>query len=175
MTHRKTKHPSQQRCRYYLKQACIFETDDCWYMHPLNSGEKSVAGSSGYACNKCGVIVAENGDLKKHMKECHPRTVAICRKFIEGNCNLSDKSCWFLHVEQDFKNEMSEDQATLDEASDVDGKNDKHVDEEQKMNDSVFYKAQVKAPPDQMSQLIEIVKNMALQVMNIEKITQNIQ
>ena len=70
---------------------------------------------------------------------------------------------------------MSEDQATLDEASDENGKNDKHVDEEHKKNDSVFYKAQVKAPPDQMSQLIEIVKNMALQVMNIEKITQIIQ
>ena len=83
-----------------------------------------MAGTSGYACDKCDVIVAENRDLKKHMKECHPRTVAICRKFVEGKCNLPDKSCWFLHVEQDFENKIAEDKATLDEASDVIGKND---------------------------------------------------
>ena len=77
-----------------------------------------------------------------------------------------------MHQEQnDVANESPDQYIIPDEGSDLPGMVDDNHDEK----DSFFYKVHKKTPPDQMNQLIEIIKSLAIQVKNIEKLFQKTQ
>ena len=52
-------------------------------------------------CNFCEEKFIEHGELMKHKKMKHKGKVAICWKFLTGNCIFGDASCWFLHSESE--------------------------------------------------------------------------
>ena len=81
--------------------------------------------------------------------------MAKCRDFIKGKCNLNE-SCWFLHeeTEKEIKNQ-----------------NGKSEDLEKEATESSFQKASDKTPPDQENILGEILKQMTIQMKNLEMIT----
>ena len=47
MNHRRDAHPTNRKCRYFLKGECVFQ-DDCWYSHetPKLTGTKPQANHS---------------------------------------------------------------------------------------------------------------------------------
>ena len=107
-------------------------------------------------CNKCELEFKERSELRIHMKKTHASTVARCWKFKDGNCNLSNGSCWFIHEEN---SPHKENDVTMEEAPET-------------TNNSVFHEAMQKTPPDQMSQLITIITKLTLKVENLEKMAQ---
>ena len=155
-------------------QSCIFENDECWYRHEVvyDSGSApgaNIASTAGYDCRKCEYKAKEQSNLMKHMKEVHPKDVSKCWKFTMGNCKLSEEACWFKHKDgKNLEKESSQDDVKLGKNSEIVEENDVIMDEEYKTNDSDFQEAQEKTPPDQMSHLIEIVMNLALQMKNME-------
>ena len=87
----------------------------------------------------------------------HRNEVAKCRDFERGQCNLDDESCWFIHNEKEEAMEV----ITLDKTETKD-----------KDAESVFCKDAKKTPPDQKSLLTEIIKQMTIQMKNLEMMTQ---
>ena len=151
MTHRKEEHESNKTCRYFLKNSCLFDAKDCWYKHEKRKEEERKE----HNCKSCEENFAEIGDLRKHIKRNHTNEVAKCRDFIKGKCNLNE-SCWFLHeeTEKETKNQ-----------------NGKSEDLEKEATESSFQKASDKTPPDQENILGEILKQMTIQMKNLEMIT----
>ena len=88
-----------------------------------------------------------------HMKKEHSNMVPQCRNFIQGNCELSNDFCWFVHE----VNETNSDEKK-------DAKND--------FDNPVFREAQEKTLPDLMS-VMTMIKKLSLQVENIVKMTQS--
>ena len=155
MNHRKLEHPSKKICRYFLKETCDFQSEECWYRHVKKSDANSNESTEEHDCNKCEIIFTQKSDLMKHLKKEHPTTVPKCRNYMQGKCHLTEELCWFAHpiivVDEIHKNNVADKKAE---------------------DDSVFHEAQEKTPPDQMSYLIEIVTKLALKVKNIERMTQ---
>jgi hypothetical protein len=152
MNHRKSEHPSNKICRFFLKEECFFESDMCWYRHFSKSSDILDNSRVVHVCNKCEETFTEKSELMKHLKQVHPTTVQKCRNYAEGNCNLSNDYCWFAHPENEDQDVI------LDKAQE----------------DSVFHKVQEKTPPDQMNHLIEVITKLAMQVRNLEKMSQNV-
>ena len=99
MNHRKLEHASSKICRYFKLNKCIFDASDCWYKHPASSfTEKEV--DLGHACDKCEKVFESKSDLMKHRKTEHGSVISKCRKFAQGNCDYTDSTCWFSHIEQ---------------------------------------------------------------------------
>ena len=151
MNHRRTEHPSNKLCRYFQDESCRFDAETCWYKHENKVKPDSGKLSNTCKCTECEHIFSDKGNLMKHMKTDHPKIVPMCRNFLQGNCNLSDNSCWFNHEKDDRNMNV----------------------EENELNNSVFHMAPEKIPPDQISLLMTMIKKLSLQVENLEKITQN--
>ena len=135
MNHRKLEHPSTKTCRFFLKKACIFVADECWYKHQSTTEVKPEVEGSNHGCKYCDFKGAQKSDLMKHMKEYHLKTVAKCRNYLQQNCNLPESICWFMHQEQnDVANESPDQYIIPDEGSDLPGMVDDNHDEK----DSVF-------------------------------------
>jgi hypothetical protein len=101
MEHRKAEHSSSKMCRYFRKKMCDFDQDSCWYSHATESSEDlHEDGVSGNDCNQCGKVFKTKSDLMKHILAEHKKRVAKCRNFLQGNCNLDEMSCWFIHDEE---------------------------------------------------------------------------
>ena len=155
-----------------MKNACIWEADRCWYKHQSTTEEKPEVEGSNHSCKYCDFKCGQKSDLMKHMKEYHSKSVAKCRNYLQKNCNLPESICWFMHHERNDEANVSPDEYVIpDEESDSPGMDDDDNDEK----DSVFYKVHEKTPPDQMNQLIEIIKSLAIQVKNMEKFAQKTQ
>ena len=72
MNHRKIEHPSNNICRYFLKQECDFDSETCWYLHkekPINEEKKS---EMKFVCNNCEREFEDRSVLMKHKKVMHP-------------------------------------------------------------------------------------------------------
>ena len=87
----------------------------------------------------------------KHKKKDHSTTVQTCEKYQKNNCDRTDKSCWFKHcLEERNKNQ---------DISGCEGK-------------QVFQEAQSQLiPPDQISQMMDLLKNMWSKMEMIQKPT----
>ena len=92
--------------------------------------------------------------LMNHRREEH-KSNKPCRYFLENRCIYEAKKCWYMHKE---KTQMTHELM-------IDG----NVNEEGQ--DSVFYNAINKNPPDQMNLLSEIIKQMTIQMKNLQTIT----
>jgi hypothetical protein len=69
--------------------------------HHGELGSKDSMESNSLACNFCEEKFVKHGDLMSHKKKKHGNKVAICWKFLAGNCIFGDASCWFLHSESE--------------------------------------------------------------------------
>ena len=67
--------------------------------HHSELGSNDSIHTDSLACNFCEEKFIKHGDLMSHKKKMHSEKVAICWKFLAGNCILGDASCWFLHSE----------------------------------------------------------------------------
>ena len=151
MNHRKAEHPSNKICRYFKKNSCWFDVDDCWYKHPNEEIMLNPTISAEFPCKECEQIFNEKKELNKHMKVKHARSVQKCRDYEIGSCKRSNENCWFIHEAQTKQ---------VEEASSED------VNEEQ-----VFPKVQENLPPDQSKQIMEMLTKLSIKVKNLENLT----
>ena len=90
-----------------------------------------------------------------HRKKEHREKVPSCRRFRQGDCELSDDSCWFIH----------------EEITDNDG--DTFVDMETEVSEQkeegFFHKVQEKAPPDQLKLILERLDMLSVQVYQLKR------
>ena len=114
------------------------------------------------SCNECEKEFVQKPDLMKHIKKYHSKTVAKCRDYRTGNCNLADDTCWFMHEEKPNKGNESTDEEEIT------------LEEDKVTTNSDFREDMEKTPPDQMSQLVEIIKKLTIKVEHLEKLAQNI-
>ena len=52
-----------------------------------------------YNCKDCESKFGSKSNLMMHRKKEHREKVPRCRRFRQGDCELSDDSCWFIHEE----------------------------------------------------------------------------
>ena len=126
MIHRKESHRhAVASCKNYQEGKCPFTSEKCWWNH----FQKSISDekTDEVACYNCDEKFKSKNDMMMHRKSKHEKLVRACFNFLENNCRLQDKFCWFLHEEK---------------AIETDGdnnKNDKKDTSEQE--NSVFWKA----------------------------------
>ena len=155
MNHRKLEHASSKICRYFKLNKCIFDASDCWYKHPASSfTEKEV--DLGHACDKCEKVFESKSDLMKHRKTEHGSVISKCRKFAQGNCDYTDSTCWFSHIEQ---NENLDDNTSNNHETEI--------------KDNFFHMAQDKTPPDYMTRIMGLIDKLSMQVKNLENKSMN--
>ena len=141
MNHRKKDHPSSKTCRYFKKDCCIFDEDTCWYRHSVKQTNFEENVVSDYPCKECDKLFGSRPELMKHKKQQHKESVSKCKDFIQGSCTLSTYSCWFLHEESGDKNETEQ----------------------------VFHMDQDRIPPDYVQTVLEMIKNLSLQIEELKK------
>ena len=147
MNHRKLVHPSKKTCRYFLKQECVFDEDSCWYVHKKENTEKNEGVY--FKCDDCESIFPHTSELMKHKKQMHKSQVPECLYFLQGTCKRNNNTCWFLHKNEDSR-EVNE---NFDE----------------KIENLDFQKAEKKAPPDQMTVMMNRISNLSLKVEQLQK------
>ena len=159
MNHRKSEHPSSKKCRYFLSEKCMFDAKSCWYRHGIESSEElSGSRSADVACNQCENVFTSKTDLMKHLKADHKSKVAKCRNYAQGNCSLTEMSCWFLHEKQKVKNDIEDHIGNVHETE---------------VNEQVFQNAQEKTPPDQIIKIMNLIEKLSIQVEKLEKNVMN--
>ena len=89
-----------------------------------------------HSCQECDTVFKTQSELLKHKKQKHKNSVSRCRDYLQGKCERDENSCGFLHDEQYMETEQ------------------------------VFHYAQEKTPPDQISLMINSMKE---QIMNSMK------
>ena len=147
MNHRKSEHPTNKVCRYFLLSQCKFDENVCWYSH-----EDKPKSQSENACNECDENFTKKNDLMKHKKMTHKKNVQRCRKYLQGNCSFEEAACWYSH-EVIAKKEAFE-------------KNE----ETEKVQEG-FHEAKKRTPPDHMENIYSIITQLSNQVAQMMKNT----
>ena len=155
MNHRKTDHPSNKKCRYFLNDQCRFDAETCWYRHEDEQKNEERKQSSQLQCKECDDKFEVRSDLMKHKKMNHPDKVSKCKEFSQGKCNEGESSCWFNHNTEEKETEEME------------------IDLE--LNESFFCEAKEKTPPDQMISIMMMIKKLSFQVEKLERNSKKIQ
>ena len=93
----KQKHPNFVRpCRYNADGKCSFTADLCWYKHITNQTMK-LTNENTFLCFTCQEGFKTKKWMMEHRKINHPENVRPCSKYLAGECEKCDKSCWFIH------------------------------------------------------------------------------
>ena len=73
MEHRKEEHPSNRKCRFYLKGECKFGGEECWYVHEdkVNKNGRPDESESIIQCYICKNKFHSKHDLVAHKKKHH--------------------------------------------------------------------------------------------------------
>ena len=121
MNHRKSDHPSNKICRYYVKGDCIFDSTTCWYRH-IDSSD--VLTSQTFKCVKCVNTFNNKVELESHTKDAHAMSS-------ENGLDKSEKE---------------------------------NCNEDQNMD----FPTPVEMKPPDISQVVEILQNLVLQVKNMQ-------
>ena len=102
MNHRKLEHPSNRKCRDFVKGECQ-RGDLCWYVHDnvmelgsQNPQKVQLQGVDKITCYVCKCEFSNKNDMMNHKKREHPSNI-ICKNFCLGNCRRSEDQCWYLH------------------------------------------------------------------------------
>ena len=138
MNHRTAEHPSQKECRYFLKGTCIWD-EKCWYKHTIIA-EANLEQLFPHTCQECEMSFKTQSEIVKHMKAHHRNSVPKCRDFTQGNCDLEEKSCSFLHEEQNME------------------------------VDQGFHYVREKTPPDQMNLMMNMLNKMKQEIESLKLI-----
>ena len=148
MNHRKSEHPSNKKCRYFLQDQCKFNENVCWYSHEKNTKSEADVSSSENACNECDANFTSKKELMKHKKLVHKQNIQKCRKYLQGNCAFEEQICWFSHeIVQQNKEKETEQQ--------------------------VFWEEKDTTPPDQIENIYAIIARLSQQVEQMMKNPQN--
>ena len=147
MTHRKTVHPSNKKCRNFPMN-CPFGAN-CWYKHEEPMETDHVEDNSktwSFKCDLCDEKLSEKRDFMAHKKAKHGDTILNCEQFIKGLCSRSEEACWFKHSSPGCPQERKSTQ------------------------EQVFQKAPHNLfPPDKMSKVFQAINTLCMKMENMEK------
>ena len=149
MNHRKIEHPSNKICRYFKKNSCLFDKNDCWYKHPSEEEVLKQSKQDELPCKDCDQTFNEQKELREHMKLNHVGSVRKCRYYENGCCERSNAKFWFIHEEQTKQANLASSKVVNDE--------------------QVFPKVQENLPPDQFKQIMEMITKLSIKVKNLEE------
>ena len=126
--------------RQYNCHDCAFEGNSSKNLlrHSKESGHKNVSDLS-ERCYTCDEKLADYDHLMQHRREKHPATINVCRFYRENRCNFGT-NCWFKH-----------------ESQSVPQSNTPQVNSQNQIN---FQSPRDQVPPDQLSQLCVLVKDL---------------
>ena len=144
MDHRKKRHPSTRKCRYFLRQECFFNAERCWYSHDTGSQEtRNNEQQLGLSCRECEQTFPNRSELMFHKKKEHFEKVEKCWKFLQGKCVENANLCWFKHEEKkkDYQTENMEIEVNSPTKSD-------------------FQKVKEITPPDPLKTIMEMVTRL---------------
>ena len=139
MTHRKSAHPSNKKCRNY-PESCTFGSE-CWYVHveDMDVVVESEQRAPSFKCFQCDNEFEKKPLFMQHKKKMHQEKVKPCQRFDNGDCPRSKEECWYQHSQS----ESSEKQ--------------------------VFPQAQTNPiPPDQVMNMAEMLLKLHRTVENLE-------
>ena len=147
MNHRKQVNPSNKKCRNFpvsCKHGSL-----CWYVHDESKSSDGSENENCFKCSKCDDTFKERNEFMIHNKLRHAEYVLSCEKFKKGECSRNENSCWFMHGNNS------------NEPSNVSQSN------------QVFHKVRKdSAPPDQVTEILQLV---ALMKEKMEAMEVNIQ
>ena len=146
MEHRKVVHPSNKKCRNFPTN-CKYSSKECWYIHeePMDvdsSLHSTNRGQSKFHCDFCQETFAIRREFMNHKKINHPDKVNICDKFLKGDCQRGEPSCWFKHTTENQKLTFT--------------------------NSQVFRKAMTTSDPPDLKQLLNIMKDLSKKMEALE-------
>ena len=150
MNHRKIVHPSNKKCRNFPEN-CKFGKE-CWYVHEEprlteNAPSKKTFETQKVIIFKCNLCEETFKDKGNFMEH---KKKHHSEKFVSGQCERPKEDCWFKKPE--------------------------NQDQSQAFHQQVFRKAQQNPfPPDQLTQMMNLVKNLCLKVENLEKKLNNLE
>ena len=148
MKHIKAEHPSNKKCRYFLRQECYFDSETCWYRHENDMKNEDTQ----FDCRECDETFSSRSDMRIHKKRKHPQSIQKCTNYLQGKCMRNPQTCWFRHDIDDSKSFEMET-------------------EEISENDLGFQYARVKTPPDQIQSIIEMLNKLSFKIERLEKRT----
>ena len=104
MAHRKLRHVTKVKvCKYFIKGACEFTDQDCWFRHENLSTSLAPQTLSVFKCNLCGKTFNNKREFMEHRKREHTKNVSQCRENKSGWCRFASEDCWFLHNNESEK------------------------------------------------------------------------
>ena len=145
MNHRKEKHPSNRKCRYFPDGKC-HRGSTCWFVHAedlMDVDESFSKVDPVHKCYICGNVFKTKDGLKKHRKNEHPENIQVCEKFISKKCDRTDEECWYKHkLESTPSNKQSQ----------------------------VFHEVPSNPPPpEHMKQMLEAINSLSLKIETMGK------
>ena len=98
MSHRKAKHPKNIKvCRYFEKEMCDFDKNDCWWSHDTKARNSSIPQTlQELKCSFCEMKFNTESLFLKHRRENHPQNISECR---DGDFCKFGVKCWYRHTE----------------------------------------------------------------------------
>ena len=102
MDHRKLQHPGAiAQCKKFVSDNCDFSAEKCWWSHEKKKEIKKTQ----IDCFICGEIFKSIRDIMVHKKTTHKTVVKPCKMFQQNKCRFKSESCWFVHEQENGKNE----------------------------------------------------------------------
>ena len=149
MDHRKTVHPSKKKCRDFPGK-CV-RGDTCWWVHeePMDVDASTDSTLWNFKCDLCDQLFKERSDFMVHKRLNHEETVLNCENYLRGACRRSALSCWFKHPLLNQEEKIPEVQG--------------------------FQQALLKTPPDPMSAIHRMFKNLCQKVENMGQKVENME
>ena len=92
MKHNKCAHKENLSACWNFQTGTCYYDSDCWFSHE----QQKFTDTSKFKCNFCENEFKSVPELLKHRKAAHLEKVALCHKFVKGNCSFGN-SCFFNH------------------------------------------------------------------------------
>ena len=149
MDHRKIVHPSKKKCRDFPGK-CL-RGDTCWWVHeePMDVDGTTDKAVWDFKCDLCDQIFKQRSEFMFHRKINHGEKVLNCENYLRGNCTRNTLSCWFHHPVNNLEGKVPDNQ--------------------------VFQQAQLNTPPDPMSAIYRMFKDLCKKVENVDKKVENME
>ena len=101
MNHRKQKHPSNRKCRNFVRGECK-HGELCWYVHDnvmeidSQNTQENQPTETKVKCYICDTDFSSKNEMMNHKKTEHPSNI-VCKNFLLGLCRRPENQCWYLH------------------------------------------------------------------------------
>ena len=81
-------------CPHFLEGCCAFDSNECWFNHPVSSVPRT---PKSVKCRFCEKTFPNKSDFMEHRKLEHPHKISACKKEMEGSCRFGAEKCWYSH------------------------------------------------------------------------------